>query len=256
MENKIKRGLKTKFIGQHIVYVEETDSTNDLAKRNSHLNDGTVFVANSQTKGKGRLGREWVSQKDMGVWLTILLKPELLQTEISKITLAAGIAVCDTIANGAQIKYPNDIIIGTKKVSGILTESSQNNEGESYIVCGIGINVNQKSFEGELSTKATSLYEVTQKHFKIEDIIQKLLENFEKTYDIFLNDGFGALVSKYRENCINIGKQVRVIYKNKEIIGMCSDITNDGEIVINTDDEILKISSGEVSIRGIYGYTI
>lgn len=253
MENKIKDGLKTKFIGQHIVYVGETDSTNDLAKRNAHLNDGTVFIADFQTNGKGRLGREWVSEKDMGIWLTILLKPQLAQSEISKITLVSGLAVCDTIGNGAKIKYPNDIIIGTKKVSGILTESSQNN-GESYIVCGIGINVNQESFEGELSTKATSLYEVTQKHFKREDIIKKLLENFEKTYNIFLKDGFCALVSEYRDNCINIGKQVRAIYKNKEIIGMCSDITDNGEIVIKTDDETLKISSGEVSIRGIYDY--
>ncbi len=80
------------------------------------------------------------------------------------------------------------------------------------------------------------------------------MENFEKTYNIFLKDGFCALVSRYRDNCINIGKQVRAIYKNKEIIGMCSDITDNGEIVIKTDDETLKISSGEVSIRGIYDY--
>ncbi len=254
MENKIKNGLKTKFIGQNIVYVEETDSTNDLAKRNSKLNDGTVFIANLQTRGKGRLGREWVSQRDMGVWLTILLKPQLEQSEIPKITLAAGLAVCDTIGNGAKIKYPNDIIIGTKKVSGILTECSQNNNGESYIVCGIGINVNQKSFDGELASKATSLYEVTQEHFKMEDIIRKLLENFERVYNVFLDEGFCALVPRYRDNCINMGKQVRAIYKNKEIIGICNDITDNGEIVIKAGDETFKISSGEVSIRGIYDY--
>ncbi len=256
MEDKIKDGLKTKFIGRHIVYVEETDSTNNLAKRNSHLNDGTVFIADFQTKGKGRLGREWISHKDMGVWLTILLKPHLAQSEIPKITLVSGLAVCDTIGNGAKIKYPNDIVIGTKKVSGILTESSQNNEGDSYIVCGIGINVNQESFEGELKNKATSLYEVTQKHFNREDIIKKLLENFEKIYNIFLNKGFEGIVEEYKKNCINIGKEIKATYQNKDVFGTCTDITDNGEIVIKTDDKTLKISSGEVSIRGIYGYTI
>lgn len=256
MENKIKDGLKTKFIGHNIVYKEKVDSTNDLAKRNAHLDDGTVFIADTQTKGKGRLGREWDSQKGMGVWLTILLKPQIPPEEASEITLVAGVAACEAIKNGAKIKYPNDIVIGTKKVCGILTECSQSADGDSYIVCGIGINVNQKSFEGELKDKATSLYEVTKQHLKREDIIRKLLEEFEKTYNIFLTDGFEDILQEYKNNCINIGKEVKATYHGKEIFGICTDITPNGEIVIETENETLKINSGEVSIRGIYGYTI
>ncbi len=254
MENKIKNDLKTKLIGRHIVYFEETDSTNDLAKRNSHLDNGTVFIADTQTRGKGRLGREWVSGKGMGVWLSILLKPQIPIDEVSKITLVAGVAACEAIGYGAKIKYPNDIVIGTKKVCGILTECSQSADGESYIVCGIGINVNQESFGGELKNKATSLYEITKQHLKREDIIRKLLEEFEKAYNVFLKSGFWGIAPKYKNNCINIGREIKATYQNKEVFGKCTDITNDGEIVVETQNGVLKINSGEVSVRGIYGY--
>ena len=254
MENKIKDGLKTDFIGQNIVYVEETTSTNTLAKNNTDCVDGTVFIANSQTAGRGRMGREWQSQKDVGIWMSILLKPPLCADDISKITLVAGIAICKAIGHGAKIKYPNDIVIGTKKVCGILTELKQDKDGLNNVICGIGVNVNQVQFNGELSNKATSLYETTKTKHNRALITQKLLEEFENVYTTFLNHGFSAIIDEYKSNCINIGREIKATYNNKEIIGKCTDITENGEIVIDANGTLIKISSGEVSVRGIYGY--
>ena len=250
---KIKNGLNTEFIGQTVVFEEVTLSTNTLAKENSHLPEGTVFVANSQTAGRGRLGREWASQPDAGIYMSILLKPNIAIKEMPKITLLAGIAGCRVIEN-SKIKYPNDIVIGTKKVSGILCEMSQGSDGKTFVVCGIGINVNTKAFDGELSQKATSLLvETGRLHSRVE-IIQKFLTEFEKLYTEFLQSGIAPMMSEYKEKCVNIGSDVRAICENREIIGKCVDITLDGAIVVQTKTELVEINTGDISVRGIYGY--
>lgn len=250
---KIKNGLNTEFIGQTVVFEEVTLSTNTLAKENSHLPEGTVFVANSQTAGRGRLGREWASQPDAGIYMSILLKPNIAIKEMPKITLLAGIAGCRVIEN-SKIKYPNDIVIGTKKVSGILCEMSQGSDGKTFVVCGIGINVNTKAFDGELSQKATSLLvETGRLHSRVE-IIQKFLTEFEKLYTEFLQSGIAPMMSEYKEKCVNIGSDVRAICENREIVGKCVDITPDGAIVVQTKTELVEINTGDISVRGIYGY--
>lgn len=253
-EFEITNNLETHFIGKKIVYLPETDSTNNLAKQNSALDDGTVFIADNQTAGKGRLGRSWTSCKGGGIWLSILLKPMLMPEDVSKITLAAGLAVCRAIGCGAMIKYPNDIVIGTKKVCGILTEMSAEINRVNYVICGIGINVNIPEFKGELSQKATSLLEVTGNTFIRSDIIKKLLYEFEIIYCDFLNNGLSSIIDEYKKYCINIGREIHAVYKNTNITGICTDIKENGSIVINTGNDTVEINSGEVSIRGIYGY--
>jgi len=252
-EFEIKNGLDTEFIGQTVVFEEVTGSTNTLAKENSHMSEGTVFVADAQTAGRGRLGREWASQSGTGIYMSILLKPDIAIEEIPKITLLAGIAGCRVIEN-SKIKYPNDIVIGTKKVSGILCEMSQDSDGKTFVVCGIGINVNTKAFDGELSQKATSLLiEMGKPHSRVE-IIQKFLVEFEKVYTEFLQSGIAPMMTEYKEKCVNIGSDVRAIYENREIVGRCVDITPDGAIVVQTKNGTLEINTGDISVRGIYGY--
>ena len=251
---KITDGLETKFIGQNIIYRDVTESTNTLAKQNYSLPDGTLFIAESQTAGKGRLGRSWTSEKGVGIWMSILLKPSISPEEVSKITLGAGLAVCYALGNGAMIKYPNDIVIGTKKVCGILTEMSAEADKVNYVVCGIGINVNTEKFDGELTQKATSLFEVTGKEYGRCDIVKKVLCEFEKLYCEFIENGLNNIIEDYKKHCINIGADVHVIFQNNEITGKCVDITKDGAVVIESDGKNIEISSGEVSIRGIYGY--
>ena len=151
-ELKIKEGLQTECIGQNIVYCQSVDSTNLLAKRQSHLAEGTLFVADCQTNGRGRLGREWHSQKDRGIYMSLLLKPEIPPNDVSKITLLCGIAISRIIEN-SKIKYPNDILLNSKKICGILCEVSYDQNYKPVVICGVGINVSNKSFDAVLSEK-------------------------------------------------------------------------------------------------------
>ncbi|MDO5397653.1 MAG: biotin--[acetyl-CoA-carboxylase] ligase [bacterium] len=251
---KIQENMNTEFIGRKIVYMEETDSTNNAAKAAADMPDGTLFISEIQTSGKGRLGRAWESPKGIGIWMSLLLKPEILPQDVAQITLVVGMAAAKGIGCGAKIKWPNDVVIGTKKVCGILTEMSAEIERVNYVVTGIGINVNTEAFDGELSEKATSLYIETGKKCERCGIIRAFLENFEALYKKFLRGGIAALAEDYRELCITIGKEVSVIYPNRTINGKAVDINNEGELIVETETGTVTVGSGEVSIRGIYGY--
>lgn len=244
--------LDTKIIGKNIVCLEEIDSTNNEAKRNSDMPDGTVFIAELQTGGKGRLGRNWSSPKGVGAWFTILLKPDVSPENVSAITLVAGLAVCKAI--GGKIKYPNDIVIGTKKVCGILTELCAQINTVNHVVCGIGINVNNDSFDDEIKNRATSIFIETGKKLSRSSIIAQVLTEFEPLYQSFLNNGLSEILEEYKSYCVTLNSYVTVTYQGNSIQGICRDILPDGSIVIDTGNERLIINSGEVSVRGIYGY--
>lgn len=250
----IKDGLDTEFIGQNVVYYDETDSTNNEAKRNSDMPDGTLFISEIQTGGKGRLGRAWVSPKGIGIWMSLLLKPHILPQDVAQITLVAGMATARSVGCGAKIKWPNDVVIGSKKICGILTEMSAEIERVNYIVPGIGINVNTESFPDELKEKATSLYIESGRKFERYKIVQRFLKEFEILYKKFIKGGIAAITDDYRELCVTIGKEVSVIYPNRIINGRAIDINNNGELIVETDKGIIEVDSGEVSVRGMYGY--
>ncbi|MDD6483026.1 MAG: biotin--[acetyl-CoA-carboxylase] ligase [Clostridiales bacterium] len=252
--NEIKDGLNTRFIAQNIVYRDETDSTNNLAKRHCDMPDGTLFIADIQTGGKGRLGRAWSSPGGEGIWMSVLLKPDITPQCISQITLAAGLAVCRAISDSAMIKYPNDIVMNKKKVCGILTELSAEIDAVNYVMCGIGINVNTPSFPPELSDKATSLFiETGEKHCRAP-IVRRVMEEFEDIYDGFIKNGISSFIDEYRSRCINIGRTVRIIVNRAEKVGNCVGIDDNGCILVETDGKINAVSSGEVSVRGLLGY--
>ena len=254
-EYEIKSGLKTDRVGQNIKYVYETDSTNNEAKRFSDMSDGTLFIAEIQTGGKGRLGRAWTSPEGEGIWMSLLLKPDIIPGEAPEITLIAGLAVCRALKSfGAQIKWPNDVVIDGKKICGILTEMSAEIERVSYIVCGIGINVNIMEFPEDLREKATSLYTVTGKKQNRTAIIKRVMEEFEPLYDEYLKNRLKNIISEYKSACVNIGKRVSVIHGGNETIGTAADITENGHLVVDTDNGKIIVSSGEVSVRGVYGY--
>lgn len=244
--------LDTKIIGKNIVCLEEIDSTNNEAKRNSDMPDGTVFIAELQTGGKGRLGRNWSSPKGVGAWFTILLKPDVSPENVSAITLVAGLAVCKAI--GGKIKYPNDIVIGTKKVCGILTELCAQINTVNHVVCGIGINVNNDSFDDEIKNRATSIFIETGKKVSRSSIIAQVLTEFEPLYQSFLHNGLSEIIEEYKSYCVTLNSHVTVTYQGNLMQGICRDILPDGSIVIDNGNERLIINSGEVSVRGVYGY--
>ncbi len=250
----IAKGLKTEFIGRNIFLYDETDTTNNRAKENSSSPDGSVFIAETQYGGKGSRGRAWSSPRGNGIYLTVLLKPDLPPSQAAQATLAAGLAVCRAIGHGAQIKWPNDIVIGSKKVCGILTEMSSEADTVNYIACGIGVNVNDESFGGELENKATSMYIESGVKYRRSDVAAQILNELERVYKQFSDGGLAPILDEYRSNCVTLGREVSVIFKNKTVVGTATDVDEYGVLSVCTDDGVIRVNSGDVSVRGIYGY--
>lgn len=248
----------TEFIAQNIFYYKTVNSTNTAAK-NTDCKSGTLFIAETQTNGKGRMGRDWLSAKKNGIWMSIALMPKINAEHINQITLVTGVAVCETLIGmyklPFKIKWPNDIVIEGKKVCGILVEGILEKGKITKVINGIGINVNQKNFTAELADKATSVYMLTGKKTDRTEIINKFSEIFEKYYNEFLNNGIKNIMVKYRDLCVTLNKDVMAIKDGKKIKAVATGITENGELIIKKEDgTTMNINSGEVSVRGIYGY--
>ena len=255
----IYRNLKTKFIGKNVLHFETIDSTNDYAKKiGNELRDGSVIISEEQTKGKGRLGRVWESKAGEGIWISIILKPNIIPNKAPFITLIAGASIVkalNILGVDAKIKWPNDITINNKKLSGILTELSAEIERVNYIVVGIGMNVKDTDFEEELKDKATSLYKENYNVSRI-DIVKEILCQFEKLYlDYIEKDDKKEVLDICRQYSAIINKEIYVIKNDQKELVDCIGINEEGNLIIkNKDGKLEEIMSGEVSIRGVKGY--
>ena len=192
--------------------------------------------------------------------MTQILKPDLLPTKASMLTLVAALAVESGIAMATgirgKIKWPNDIVVNGKKICGILTEMSAEMEGIHHVVVGIGINANMKSFPAEIQKVATSLSIEKQEEVNRSDIICEIMKKFEYYYEKFIKEGdLSLLVEEYNGKMVNQNERVKVIGSEEEFQGTARGITKTGELVIDKDGEgIITVLSGEVSVRGVYGY--
>ena len=255
----IYRNLKTKFIGKNVLHFETIDSTNDYAKKiGNELRDGSVIISEEQTKGKGRLGRVWESKAGEGIWMSIILKPNIIPNKAPFITLIAGASIVkalNILGVDAKIKWPNDITINNKKLSGILTELSAEIERVNYIVVGIGMNVKDTDFEEELQDKATSLYKENYNVSRV-DIVKEILCQFEKLYlDYIEKDDKKEVLDICRQYSAIINKEIYVIKNDQKELVDCIGINEEGNLIIkNNDGKLEEIMSGEVSIRGVKGY--
>ena len=184
---RIKNNLKTAFLGQNIIYREEIESTQDEAKRLiDELPNGSYIVTDKQTKGKGTHGRVWYDQGYENICGTFVVKPNCNISKLENFTILIAECMVEAVNNlykiELQMKYPNDLICNSKKIAGILTESVTNNEIVKCIYIGIGININQMAFDGEIKEIATSLKNEYQKEFNREDIISEFFNVFEQRY--------------------------------------------------------------------------
>ena len=237
-----------------VSYKKITESTNLDAKSSLNIPDKSVFLADMQTGGRGRLGRSWISPAGCGIWMSIYLKPQITISDISQLTLIAGLAVSRVIADSV-IKWPNDVLIKDKKVSGILTEMSIEQNKINYAVVGIGINVNNKEFPCELIDKATSLYLETEKITDRNILISKVLEEFFLMYDNFIKNGFSVFKDEYEKKCITLNKDVYLLKNENKQIAKAVGITEKGELITEIDGNIEVVNSCEVSVRGLLGYS-
>ena len=259
---KIKDNLNTKFIGRKIYYYDTIDSTNRIAKDiANNEEEGVIIVAEEQTEGRGRLGRPWVSYKKKGIYLSVILKPQVPPIKVAKLTLLGAAAVylaLDEIGINSEIKWPNDIIINGKKVCGILTEMSSELDMINYVVLGIGVNVNlgKDDIPDDLQHKATSLKIESEDEVDIMKLISTILNKFENLYILFKENGdITQTIEICRDNSAVIGKEIQVLNGATKRLGRAIDINEDGELVVEFNDgKIESIFSGEISIRGIDGY--
>lgn len=251
---------QTDFI-RKVVYLPDVDSTNTYAKSAAEhgLPDRTLVTADRQTSGKGRRGRSFSSPGGVGIFMTLLLKPDIPPLKASMLTLPAGMAVCQALREitgiPAMIKWPNDIVINGKKICGILTEMSAEMDSINHIVIGIGINVNNPEFPEAIRQVATSALLETGKPFRRSEIIAGVMAWFEKYYNTFLQTSdLSLLKEEYNSLMINTNRKVLVIRPDEQYEAIARSIDDDGELIIERDGVRAKVLSGEVSVRGVYGY--
>jgi BirA family biotin operon repressor/biotin-[acetyl-CoA-carboxylase] ligase len=262
IEEAIRLNLGTNSRFKQIQIYDSIDSTNNEAKRlkvNGLMQEGLI-IALEQTAGKGRRGRTWVSQKDVGIWMSILLQPEIEPNCASMLTLVAGLSVAMAIREVTQlealIKWPNDVVINGKKVAGILTEMSAEMDYINHVIVGIGINVNHSVFEDDLKEMATSLKLQSGTEVNKLKVLSSMLRFFESYYEEFIRDKtLDSMIKAYNGLCVNVGKELSVIEKESKRTVYGVEVASDGALIVkNQDNTLSKIHAGEVSVRGLYGY--
>lgn len=244
-----------------IIHYEVTDSTNTQAKRLAEEGypHGTLVLADSQSAGRGRSGRMWESPKTDGIFMTLLLRPKIRPENAPMLTLVAAMAVAKAIQKSinlpVQIKWPNDIVLNGKKICGILTEMSTETDHINYVVIGIGINVSNERFSEEIAHMATSLFLESGKKICREELVEDVWEEFEYYYNIFCRTGdLSGIEKEYNECLVNRNRQVRILDPKEPFVGLAKGINRRGELIVETKTGEQSVSSGEVSVRGIYGY--
>ena len=255
---KLQEGLKTKLMGRYIFFSHEIGSTNDWAKELVELGapEGTVALAETQTAGRGRLGRKWISPKG-GLWFSLILKPKLKPPETVKLAFLAGLAVAETIRElyglKAQTKWPNDVLVGGRKVCGILSEMKTVGDKVEYAIIGIGVNVNfdtDKEFPKGLRETATSIQKALGRKIVLEELFRALLEKMDSLYQIFLKEGSTPILERWKDFASFLGCEVEVYGDGERLEGIASNVDDDGVLVLKLKGgSARRVFAGDLSIK-------
>lgn len=269
-ESEIRSALVTKVMAQHVEVYETLDSTNIRAKQLAEQGapEGTLIVAQEQTQGKGRRGRGWTCEKGLDIYMSVILRPALTPMETAILTLVAAMAVVEAVREQtgvmASIKWPNDIVVDGKKLCGILTEMSSETDYVHYAVVGIGINTNRKGFPPEIAPVAASLAQILGECVRRSPLIAAVMNAFERRYGQFTQSrSLAPMREEYTALLVNLDEKVAVyrtlpgsLQDKAEVAftGIARGIDEDGGLLVETEDGMQTVISGEVSVRGIYGY--
>ncbi len=246
-----------KIVGREIFCFDTAGSTNTLAMEHarSGFADGTVFIADSQNSGRGRLGRTWVSPPGKNISMSILLKPEMLPRDAPVLTLLAAVASVSAIRRSVPvpvtIKWPNDMMVGVKKLGGILTETRSSAGRIEAAVIGIGLNVNgtAEDFPDEIRSAATSLRDETGETHSRSRLAASMISELDSWYDILMREGKGPVLSEWVRLCSTLGRAVRVAMAESEMTGVAEGIDEEGLLILRLPDQsISKISAGDVTV--------
>lgn len=253
----IKSEVKGDFWKDIFVY-DRVGSTNELAMSLATKDDlwaNTVIIADSQEKGKGRLGRAWISPPGKNIHMSLLLRPRLDTRDATMLTLLAAVSCAHAVMKSSglpvSIKWPNDIVLSGKKLGGILTEIHADIDKVSFAVVGIGINVNMegKDFTDEIRSIATSIKEESGKYFSRNELIIEILMQFGRFYNILIKQGKRFLLDEWKTLSSTIGKNVKVVTGDETIIGLAKDIDDNGMLILKLRSGLLRqISAGDVTL--------
>lgn len=254
LPQELERVLKNKIIGKKVIHYESTESTINIAKniKKTGNGDGTVIVAEKQTAGKGRFGRQWISTKG-GIWLSVILLPKLDPVEAPKLNIVAAMSVIDALESiglKPEIKWPNDVLINGKKIAGILIHLNAELDRINYMIVSIGINANNNIGKNEPALKnATTIKKELGKKIRRIDFTASILAELEKNYCKLFDNHFAGLLEEWKKRCVTINKTVSVNTVSGEYKGIAKDIDEYGRLLLITDDGDKKLlSSGEATI--------
>ena len=256
-KESILGGLETKWAGREIVYFQETDSTNRQARllAREGAAHGTLVIADTQTAGRGRRGRGWISPEGEGIFMSLIVRPDVHPSQVAKMSLMLALAVAKAIRRvtelDARIKWPNDIVIGGRKICGLLLEMDATQERVESIVAGVGINVHQTAFDEEIAHTASSLDLLLGKRVSRSAIVRAFLEEYECADAMTDAD----MMCAYCRQSATIGQRVQVIALDGTYTGKAQGITESGSLLVMGDDGVSReVLAADVSVRGIMGY--
>lgn len=247
--------------GRNIEYHETIDSTNIRAKQlgGNGAPHMTLVLANEQTAGRGRMTRSWVSPPGTSALMSLLVRPKLPAWRAPELVFLSAVAACDAVnaltdGDHARIKWPNDLVIGTKKISGTLLEMALDGADIDYAVVGIGVNILGTQFPADLPY-AGSIESATGQQIQRMDFVAAYLDRFESLYTSWLNDGFAPVLEQCRQRSATLGKAIRAICPDGEHTGIAIDFDPTGALIVDTPDgQRLTLTAGDVSVRGLMDY--
>src|SRR5690625_1670728 len=254
-ENTISWGLNTNWLGNRILHRETVTSTQRIAHELAldGAQHGTIVIADEQTEGKGRIGKQWDSKSGKGIWMSMILRPNIPPYLAPQLTLLTATVVAEVIDKETsvtpQIKWPNDVLVDGKKIAGILTEMQAEQDQISYVIVGIGINVNQEKDEIPVNTnyEASSLFLETKQELNMVALLQRILQTFEDKYDRFLDRGFEEVKQQWESYGFRIHERLQVTIDKETWDGIFLGIAEDGALLMDRAGEIKRIYSGEIA---------
>jgi len=242
----ILSGLETKWLGKNLLCFYEVDSTNVVAASMAQKADnGTVILAERQTQGRGRLARSWASPQG-GVWMSIILKPDMPMAHVYRLNMIASIALARAFFGlyglSAGIKWPNDLLIGDRKICGILMEINAEVDRLNYVIMGLGINANIDVSGFPEEWRSTSLSQEMKRKIMRVELIQRILQEMEEAYEKM---GSKEIYEEWRGRSITLGRQVRINSTYGDLYGKAMDLEEDGALIIKTENDLKRVLAGD-----------
>ncbi|MBI3881726.1 MAG: biotin--[acetyl-CoA-carboxylase] ligase [Verrucomicrobia bacterium] len=249
---------RTEVIGRDIRVFHETTSTNDVAEKLARdgVKEGVVVFAETQTKGRGRMGRKWISPAGKGLWFSVLLRPALRPTAVTQLTIMAATAVARGLRSATglsvEIKWPNDLLVGGRKLVGVLTELNAEVDKVKYVILGIGVDVNldASALPADLRRIATSVKIETGRSWNRADVAAAILRELDADYRRVCRGRFAALADEWESRCATLGQNVTIDIGGRKVRGRAEALDDDGALLVRTQHGRLeRIIGGDVSIE-------